>query len=189
MDKCVFLEGKKVILRPIFKEEISMLQRWINDPQIRIFLTATFPMTIEQEARWFEKIGSSQSNVILGIVDKEKDLLIGSMGLHDINWIDRRATTGTLIGDKAYWSKGYGTDAKMQLLNYAFNTLNLRKIKSEVIQLNNRSLKYAEKCGYKVEGVLKAEHYKDGEHHDCVRLAVFKEDWLPFWETYSKENL
>ena len=74
----------------------------------------------------------------------------------------------------------------MLLLNYAFNTLNLRKIVSRVVSFNRRSKAYSEKCGYKVEGVLKKDIFKDGEYHDLICMAVFKDDWLPLWEKFRK---
>ena len=38
-----------------------------------------------------------------------------------------------MIGEKSYWGKGYGTDAKMVLLDYAFSELGFRMVKSEAL--------------------------------------------------------
>ena len=96
------------------------------------------------------------------------------------------ATTGALIGDKDYWGKGFGTDAKMILLDYAFNTLGLRKILSAVIDYNKRSLRYSLHCGYKIEGVRKKQIFRNGRFRDEFMLAVFKKDWLPIWRRYKR---
>lgn len=106
------------------------------------------------------------------------------MGLHEINWINRNAVTGTLIGEKEHRGKGYGTDAKMLLLDFAFNALGLHKVCSRVFAFNGRSRRYGEKCGYTVEGVLKEQHFHNGEFHDELVMAVFRRDWLPLWEAY-----
>jgi RimJ/RimL family protein N-acetyltransferase len=79
-----------------------------------------------------------------------------------------------MIGEKEYWGKGYGTEAKMLLLDYAFNVLNLRKITSGVIAFNERSYNYSMRCGYKREGILKSHIYRDGKYWDVYQLAVFK---------------
>ncbi len=110
------------------------------------------------------------------------------MGIHRINWKDRTATTGAVIGEKAYWGKGYGSEAKKLLLDYAFNELNLRKICSGALAFNGRSQAYSKKCGYEVEGVLKQHIFKNGEYHDLVQLAVFKEQWLPLWKKFRKRG-
>ena len=42
-----------------------------------------------------------------------------------------------MIGESEYWGRGLGTEAKMLLLDYAFNTLNLRRICSQVLAFNS----------------------------------------------------
>jgi len=91
----------------------------------------------------------------------------------------------SLLEKYGYWGKGYGTDAKMTLLNHAFNVLNLRKIRSEVVDYNERSLSYSLRCGYQIEGRKKAEVFRHGEYRDIVQLAVFREEWLVLWERYQ----
>lgn len=111
---------------------------------------------------------------------------IGTMGLYRINWKDRVATTGALIGEKDCQGEGYGTDAKMTLLDSTFNTLNRRKICASVYSFNERSLRYLKRTGYAVEGVRKEQVYKDGRYWDEILLGLFKKEWLPLWERYQE---
>jgi len=182
----IFIQGKKIILRPLNKEiDLKLCWEWVNNPEIRNFLLIPFPSTKHMEEKWFDE-NETKDDVVLAIETLKDREFIGTMGLHRINWINRVATTGTLIGKKEYWGRGYGTDAKMFLLNYAFNTLNLRKIKSEVVIYNKRSLQYSLHCGYKIEGKRIKEQFKNGKYHDLILLGLFKEDWLPVWEHYQK---
>ncbi len=182
----IFRKGKKVILRPIEKADVPLMYMWQNDPEVTRFLVRNFPLTMQNEEDWVEKLSkNSQTEVVLAI-EVIGGPFIGTMGLHKINWVNRTATTGTAIGNKDYQGKGFGTDAKMILLDYAFNTLGLRKINSAAIAFNARSIGFNTHCGYKEEGRLKDQIYCDGEYHDEVLLAVFKEDWSPLWEEYKK---
>ncbi len=183
--KVIFLEGKKVNLRPFSKDEVPALTRWINNPEIREFLYAFLPQTEKQEEEWFDKLGSDDKNIVLAIETKG-GILIGSMGIHRISWKDRVCTTGALIGEKEYLNKGYGTDAKMFLLEYIFNTLNLRKVCSSVIAFNERSLQYSLHCGYVREGLRRQHIFKKGQYWDLIELGLFKEEWLPIWERYKE---
>ena len=185
--KPIFLSGKKVNLRPFSKTDIPLITKWINDPEVREFIAQTFPKTEKDEEDWFNKLGSDQKNVVLGIETKNS-ILIGIMGIHRINWIDRTAITGAVIGEKEYWNKGYGTDAKMILLEYAFNTLNLRRISSSVIAYNKRSLHYSLHCGYKIEGKKRKHIFKKGKFRDLIELGLFREEWLTIWKNYKKAN-
>ena len=137
-----------------------------------------------QEEKWLENLAENKNDIVLGI--EVKGQLIGTMGIHKINWKDRVAITGALMGDKKYWGKGYGTDAKMALLEYAFNTLNLRKLMSSVIAYNKRSLQYSLHCGYKIEGTKRKQFFRKGEYWDEIVLGLFKEEWLPYWKKHIK---
>lgn len=180
----VFLRGRVVNLRPFERTDIPALTRWINDPDVRFFLRNTFPQTEKNEEDWFNRMGSDESNVVLAI-ETTDGVLIGSMGLHRIDWTNRTATTGALIGEKEYWGKGFGTDAKMTLLEYAFNTLNLRKICSEAYAFNKRSVCYSMHCGYKVEGKKRQHIFRGGRYWDVIQLGLFKGEWLPIWRKYK----
>ncbi len=187
IEKIIFLRSKRVVLRPFERGDLPKAQKYINDPKINQYLMCYLPMRIEDEENWYSKTLGSNTNIIFSIVADNK--FIGTIGIHDIKWKDRTATTGTLIGEKEYQNKGYRSEAKMLLLNYAFNTLNLRKIKSTVFDFNKRSYEYSSKCGYKIEGVLKKETFVDGKYVDVIQTAVFKEDWEPLWLEFTKNKL
>lgn len=181
----VFIEGKKVNLRPLPKEDVPTITRWINNPEVRGFVSAAFPQTEKQEEDWVGKLGSDDKNIVLGIETKD-GRFIGTMGIHRINWVHRTCMTGAIIGEKDYWGKGYGTDAKMHLLDYIFNVLNLHKVCSSVIAFNKRSLRYSLHCGYKVEGRKREHIFKSGKYWTLIELGLFKKEWLPIWKKYQK---
>ncbi len=179
-----FRVGKRVRIRLLCEDDAQILTQWMNDPEVTQYILQYLPKSIKAEKEWLEKIEPNSHDFVFGI-ETEDETMIGVMGLHKVNYIHGTATTGAFIGNKDYWSKGYGSEAKMLLLQYAFDTLGLRKICASVIDFNKRSLRYQEKCGYKVEGRLKNQLFKDGQYWDEVLLAVYKEDWLPVWEQYQ----
>jgi RimJ/RimL family protein N-acetyltransferase len=181
----VFLSGKKVNLRPPQRSDIPLFLRWVNDPEIRDFVLGTFPWTEKMEEEWFDKVGKDDKKVTL-VIETKEGKPIGTMGIHDINWQSRTGTTGAMIGEKDYWGDGYGTDAKMVLLKYLFDTLGLRRIQSSVIAFNERSLRYSLHCGYKIEGRRREHIFKQGKFWDQVDLGVFRSEWLPIWKKYQR---
>lgn len=186
----VFRMGKRVYLRPILKEDLPLITVWINDPEVMQFLLVSHPMGPEDEEAWLEDLRKrKETNVTVAIVLVDTNEIIGTMGFHGIDYRNGLATTGSMMGRKDLWSKGYGTEAKMLLLEYAFNTLNLRKICSAVLDFNGRSMKALEKCGYKPEGVLKEHFFRNGRYVDEHLFAVFRKDFLPLWEKFQKEVL
>lgn len=183
--RVVFLSGKLVNLRPAQKSDIPHFTRWINDPRVRQFLLNTLPQTEKQEETWYEGHGKDDKNIIL-VIETKGGKPIGSMGIHRIDWRNGIGTTGALIGEPEYWGQGYGTDAKMILLDYAFNTLGLRKVCSDVFAFNKRSLRYSLHCGYRIEGRLRKHTFRNGRFHDKIVLGVFRDEWLPIWKHYRK---
>lgn len=183
----VFRRSKRLSIRPNLAIDIEPSLRWINDPEVTQYLGAYLPMMEADQRERFDGLHKKKStDLVFTIVVDGK--AIGFMGLHGINWKDRVATTGALIGEKEYWGKGYGTEAKMLLLDFAFNTLDLHKICSNVIEFNGRSERYSEKCGYVREGVRKSHIFAKGRRWDLIELAVFRETWEPLWELFAKEH-
>lgn len=175
-----FLVGSKTILRPVELSDAPTLTRWMNDPVTRLYLTRRLPLTELNEKSFIEKISTlsvAPSSIVLIIEDKECRKPVGVMGLHDIHWINRKAVTGTVIGEESYRGKGYATDAKMILLKYAFEDLGLHKITSHAFAANQKSIDYSKRCGYKVEAILRDEIFHEGTWVDMVSLACFYDDW------------
>ncbi|HEU5114552.1 MAG TPA: GNAT family protein [Candidatus Paceibacterota bacterium] len=184
-DRIAFLTGHTALLCLPIESDLPLFTRWINDPEINRFLKHRMPILHAGEKKWFDSLADRKNDVVLTLCTTA-GRPIGVMGMHRIDWINGTATTGAFIGEKSLWGKGYGSDAKMVLLNYAFNTLNLRKICSRVYDFNGRSLAYSKKCGYREEGRLRKHVFRDGNYYDVIELAVFKEDWLPFWKKYQR---
>jgi RimJ/RimL family protein N-acetyltransferase len=189
MSDVVFRHGKHVLLRPVERADLHTMRRWMNDPEVTQFLMRVFPLMEKEEDEWFESKHRSTNDFTLAIVEKKEQKLIGSIGLHGINWQHRVATTGTVLGEKEYWGKGYGTEAKMLLLDFAFNTLDLYALRSCIIAFNERSIAYGKKCGYEEVGRMpKWVRGQDGKRHDEVLLIVTQEKWRPLWRKYLKQR-
>ncbi|MCD5381015.1 MAG: GNAT family N-acetyltransferase [Candidatus Pacebacteria bacterium] len=183
----IFRQSNRVTLRPVSESDCDVLTKWINDPDVQQYLEAYLPMTKNEEMTWIKTIQTRDigSLVVMIIADGKP---IGNMCISGIDHRQGTAVTGTLIGNTDYWGKGYGTEAKMLMLEYAFNVLNLRKICSDVIAFNTRSTSYSLKCGYKIEGYRKKQYFAKGKYWDQVQLAVFRKDWKPYWKAFAKEH-
>ncbi|MBP6866537.1 MAG: GNAT family N-acetyltransferase [Candidatus Pacebacteria bacterium] len=185
MQNLFFRKGKLVTLRPVLKEDIEQFMFWMNDPEVTQFLLRTNPVSLKEEEEWFERVSKPNgTSYTLAIIENEGGTLIGSMGINTIDHKHGTAVTGALIGDEKFRNKGYGSEAKMLLLEYAFHELNLRKIYSYVIEYNGRSARYSEKCGYAEESRLPKHYYKKGRYWDQIILAVYRENWEKIAEKF-----
>ena len=176
----VFLTGNTTTLRPLSVDDVPLLTKWINNEETRRYLNRKFPLTDLDEKAWVEKtciLPKTPRDVVMIIETKDTTTPIGIMGLHNISWIHRNATTGSMIGDKEYRGKGYASDAKMTLLKYTFETLGMHKIISYAYTKNTKSIEYSKRCGYVVEATLREELFHEGVWEDMTVLACFYEGW------------
>jgi RimJ/RimL family protein N-acetyltransferase len=189
--QAVPLTGKLVRLRPLdVRTDLDHVVRWMNDPEVTQFLRPSQPVTRGEEEEWFQSlVKDKERHIVFGVETLEESRFIGVIGTHNIDPRDRTATSGASIGEKEFWGKGYGTDAKMLQLAHAFEVLNLRKVCSSVIAFNERSERYLLRSGYEREGIRARQRFRNGKYWDEILLAVFRHKWLPLWKKYKRELL
>ena len=73
--------------------------------------------------------------------------------------------------------KGHGTDAIRILIRFIFEQMNINKIKLNVYEFNERAVRCYEKCGFKKEGRLRQEIFRDGKYYDQYIMSILKEEY------------
>lgn len=175
----VFLNGKNIFLSPLSKEEnLDHYACWINDQDTTLFMgSGRFPITADNLKEYIDSYNRSKHKMLLGIFLKKSSEHIGNITLHMIDWKDRHAEIGIIIGNKKAHGKGYATEAISLIAEHAFNKLNLHKLYAGMIQGNEASKQAFEKVGFKVEGVLRKHFYLNGEYLDCYRMGLLKDEY------------
>lgn len=181
------IKGKRIVLGAVKISDASTLVKFYNES--RHFLGVPFAsrMNIGQEKDFIRKQNQSKNNYFFAIRLIGSGVLIGTMSITINDTHSMTATTGTLISLK-HVGHGYGTEAKHLLLGYAFNTLGLRKIYSEVFSYNPRSKAYSLKCGYIHEATLKDDKLHDEKYWDKWILSITRKQWLPVYEEHKKKH-
>jgi diamine N-acetyltransferase len=173
------LYGNRVRLRSIERTDIPTFVRWFNDPEVRQYLLMYAPMSAAMEERWFETQLETKDGFFLAIEARIEDtwLHIGNAGLHRVDWKNRHATYGIVLGEKAYWGQGFGTDATHTVLRFAFDELNLHRVELEVYDFNPRAMRCYEKAGFRREGTRRQGLFRDGQYHDTHHMAILREEF------------
>lgn len=166
------IDGEKVRLRPLRSEDVSLFVEWLGDPEVAHHLgRMPFPRTEVDERRWVEKVAADESNHVFAI-EAADGAVIGSIGLHNIEWGRRQAELGIVIGQKRYWDRGYGTDAVRALLGFAFDEMELGRISLTVFDDNPRAVRCYQKCGFRHEGVERAARNGSGGLRTELRMGI-----------------
>ena len=127
--------------------------------------------------QWVQNAINQKNDLRLAICTSEDNLYIGNIYLTGIDYVNRKASSHILIGNRDYWNGGYGTEAMRLLIDYAFNHRNLNRIEARVLEDNFGSRKMHEKLGYIQEGVLRQSVFKDGVYKNQVLYALLKEEY------------
>lgn len=180
------LEGKLVRLRALEPSDAERAYRWINDGDVTRYLMARYPYSMEFEKEFLANAAKENSFAELRLAIETADgVHIGICGLHRGRPEDRHAELGIMIGEKDYWSNGYGTDAVATLMRFAFEQMNLNKVSLGVFEFNERAQAVYRKCGFVEEGRAREEYYQDGRYWDIVRMGILRREWEALQETAS----
>jgi RimJ/RimL family protein N-acetyltransferase len=107
------------------------------------------------------------------IVDAETDDLLGSIGVHDINRIDRRCDIGYWLAAEAR-GRGVMTRAVTLLSEWAFGNLPVERIEITIEPSNAASRAVAKRAGYAFEGVLRSHTVIKGRRRDMAMYSLLR---------------
>ena len=179
----IFIEGETIDLIPLNIENIKLYAKWENNPKVRIYSRNIIPRTLEDMKKHLEPSErhsrrTPKNEVSFEIWHKKDKKTIGFGGVSDINWYNQQAYLGLLIGEPDYWGQKIGEEATRLLVEYAFNELNIFKIKASILAINKGSWRCAEKNGFTRVATFKKDMYVNGEYLDNYVYSLLKEDWL-----------
>ncbi len=174
------IEGTLVNLRPRERSDIERVYRWVNDAEVTRHLSVRYPMSLAAEEGWFAERDAKPNSFMdlhLAIERIDDELHIGTVSMHRASAEARHARLGIMIGDKAYWSRGYGTDAILTLLGFAFGEMNLRRVDLTVDADNERGIACYRKCGFVEEVRFRQAIYTRGAYQDQLLMGVLREEF------------
>ena len=173
------LVGRTVYLRALEPDDADSFQTWMNDQEVVRNLLIHRPLTRGDQARFMERTSATDpDDAVFAIVRKKGDLLIGSTGLHDIDWRRRVTAFGIEIGRKEEWGKGYGTEATELVVGYAFRSLNMHRVWLHVYEYNTRGIGAYKRVGFRTEATLRQETFRDGRYWDVYHMGLLRTEWL-----------
>jgi RimJ/RimL family protein N-acetyltransferase len=134
----------KVSLRKLKKLDKQYFAKWWRDKDLIALTSGNFePISDKQVEKYFFNILNDKKAFHFMII--VNDEVIGHISLSKKRglWYE----TQVIIGEKAFWSKGYGTEAIKLIINKA-RQLNIPKIYLEVRPDNIRAIKAYTKSGF-----------------------------------------
>jgi len=169
------IRGRRAALRPLLDSDLPFIRAWNRDLELRRLVEGDYPGGNENLSAWARQVRRSRQRRYFVIVADARP--IGDVELDHIAWRRGEAELRIRIGERAYWNKGYGTDAVLSVLRHAFFDLGLRTVYLRVFADNLRAMNCYRKCGFTPEGVLERTG-DDGLPRRIILMSVGKDRFL-----------
>jgi RimJ/RimL family protein N-acetyltransferase len=167
----ITIEGEKTALGPLSRAYLGHFHRWINDLEVMTTYSIRWsPKTEEGTEEWYTRVSQDRQAVAFMVYQRAEMLPLGYTMLHNINHYHQIADFDIILGEKALWGQGYGTEATQLTLDYGFTALNLHSIMLTVRTFNERGLRAYERAGFRTFGRRREARQLAGQRYDVVYM-------------------
>lgn len=174
--------GERIMLREYQQGDLPYMRKWVTDPEIVDNLSDIFlyAQSLQETESFLTMVlsGKAQNQKFFVIADKITEEYLGQIDLIKIDWKNRIAEMGIVIGKKDLLSKGLGTEAIKLMQDFVFQRLNLNRLQLKVHDYNERAQRCYVKCGFVEEGRSRQSFFINGKYTDYVQMAILREEYL-----------
>lgn len=171
------ISGEKCYLSPQDVAAAEIVGAWLNDIRNAIpFQCAHNVLSYNAEVDWIRNSMKNGFHSFL-VVDCATEKLIGLTSISEVDFVNRKAMFGILIGDTDYRGKGYAREAASLVLDYAFNIVNMHNVALEVFDFNERAIRLYEKLGFKTIGRRRDSRIVCGKMYDTVYMDILDREF------------
>ncbi len=177
------MNSKLVYLRALEPNDIELLYKWENDPEVWDVSNNLAPFS---KHTLMEYINSAHLDIYtvkqlrLIIVNSETNVSIGAIDFFDFDPQHQRAGIGVLI-DKDFRRNGFAFEALKIMIKYAFQNLKLHQLYCNISVNNESSLRLFKKAGFLICGTKKDWNNIKGKWEDEHLLQLINKSIM-----YSK---
>jgi len=175
----ITLETDRLTLRLLTEADVPALFAMFSHPEVMRYWS-TPPYTDIDQAREMqtgvEEGYRTGSALCLGIERREDPALIGTCTLFQFHRSCRRAEDGYALGHP-FWGAGYMQEALTALIDYGFQTLDLRRLEADIDPRNTASARVLERMGFLKEGHLRERWIVAGEVSDTWLYGLLRREW------------
>jgi diamine N-acetyltransferase len=162
--------GEKIALGPVQKSITSLFMRWENDFTVTLMSgdqVRSYTQEALEEQAGFRK-SNDEHRIEFAIYEQSTWRTIGTTHLRHIDQTKRHAEFGILIGERDCWGKGYGTEATILMLDYAFTVLGLHNVLLRTYAYNERAVRAYTRAGFHIAGRWREAARLGDQFYDIV---------------------
>lgn len=141
------IKTERLLLRPLVKSDAEDVFEWVGDPIVNRYMPYSLYQDVSQVERWIESLEDDKNEFAFCLQDTGKVIGAGSVSYNP----ERNAYELGYNLNRAYWGKGYATEASKAMIQWAYTNLNVRNFFARHANANKASGKVILKCGFQFE--------------------------------------
>jgi ribosomal-protein-alanine N-acetyltransferase len=172
------LGGGQVVLRELRASDAPSLFALLTTEEVSRFISPP-PSTVEGFERfiaWTLRQRAAGTYACFAVTVRGFDTAIGIFQVQDIRTGFVSAEWGFAIGS-AFWGTGVFQDGAKLVVDFAFETLGVRRLEARAAVSNGRGNAALQKVGAVAECVLRKSFHHRGEYLDQMLYAILDVDW------------
>ena len=172
------LTGGCVTLRELRRSDAASLFTLLTTEEVARFISPP-PSTVEGFEKfiaWAQRQRAAGAYTCFAVTLKGFDTAIGIFQIRGGEAGFETAEWGFAIGS-AFWGTGVLQEGAELVLEFAFDTLNVRRLEARAAVQNGRGNGALLKIGAVQEAVLRKSFIKNGRTYDQVLFAILESDW------------
>jgi RimJ/RimL family protein N-acetyltransferase len=172
------LEDERVLLRPMTREDLPLLQPVVADPELWVYYPYDLgaPGALE---RWAEPHFAGE-RLQFTVIEKSSGRAAGATAFGNYSPRDQRIEIGWTWLGKEFQGTGINPAMKRLMLNYCFDTLKLKRVEIKTDVLNMPARMALVKLGAVEEGVLRSHTLMtNGRRRDTIYYSFLEGEWNP----------
>ena len=111
------------------------------------------------------------------MVERSHDKLVGTVGIHRIDWSRRSAGLGYWVR-RSEWGRGYATEAARAVVEDSVRRFGLHRIEAHVATENLASQRIPLKLGFQREGIAREVEFVNGRYLDHIQYSLLGSEVL-----------
>jgi RimJ/RimL family protein N-acetyltransferase len=173
----VEISTERLLLRPWRMTDLDDASAYASDEEwARYLWNIPLPYTRQDAEAFVERVCQIDWTREADFAIEHGGRAIGGIRLYLTTPANDVAGLGYNVG-RAYWNRGFVTEAVRAMLRYAFETSGLHEVVATADARNVAYIRVMEKVGMQQEALLREHRFYRGEHADEVHYGILASEW------------
>jgi ribosomal-protein-alanine N-acetyltransferase len=177
------LPSARLLLRDFRADDLADVHAMRSDPEVARFMLDFVPETRAESQRWLDAViyhnrRRPRQAYNLAIVHREDQRTIGWIGFgRSERYPDANVISFGYLLNRAYWGRGYATEAVRAILAFGFGTFGAERGSAYCMAENRASARVLQKAGLRFARTFEQPDTRHGTTVTCEEYAITSAEW------------